>query len=149
MDSSEKDVWHRPEYEGRMDELAGRMGFEQLKSLRKGTMSARFRDYADRVPAVVVERWRSGLYPEQMYVIRELEELMDSIKGHRNPRTPAQRAAATVARYERAVETAESRVSKHRSELGKAERHLSYCKKQLKLALAELDMEVETQNEKG
>lgn len=138
---ADKDNWHRPEYRDRLDEIESRSEYEERNKLKRNLLSTRFRDYADRVPQVVVDRWRSGTYPEQVYVTSELDAFLESIKGHDAPRTPEEVAAAEVARYERGVENAQKRVEARQADLDKAKRSLDNQQRRLKGAKQRLAIE--------
>lgn len=143
MSTSKKDIWHRPEFRDRLDEIESRTEYEERNGLKPKLISTRFRDYADRVPEVVADRWRSGLYPEKLYVSKELDDFLESIAGHNSPRKPVEVAKAEVARYERGVAEAERRVSSRKEDLAKAERYAATQKKKLKIAQERLRVEQE------
>jgi len=131
----EKDIWHRHEFRERLGELTSRDEFEKSNGLKQGTLASRFRDYADRVQSMcplVYERWRSGLYRENIYVTKELEDFLGSITGHGKPRTPAEVAAADVARREEGVKRATKRRDDRQEDLDKAQRYLDRQLKMLK-----------------
>lgn len=138
-----KDVWHRPEFKNRLDELESRAEYEKRLQLKTGVMGARFRDYADRVPALVVERWRSGVYPENVYVSRELDEFLESITGHDRPRTSLEVAQAEVVRRRGTVATCTRNRDNRKAELEKSERTLAVQARKLKQAEERVKLEQE------
>jgi hypothetical protein len=136
-----KDIWHRPEFRDRPDELESRSEYEQRRQLKPSVLSARFRDYADRVPALVVERWRSGVYPEKVYVSAELDDFLATITGHDQPRSSVEVAQAEVVRRRGTVEEYTRRRDAKRKELDKSERALDVQARKLKKAEENLEME--------
>lgn len=121
-----RDVWHRPEFQGREAELENREEFEKRRGLKPGTINARFYDYADRRPPLVKEVGRV-----RYYVADELDKFLDSLKGREAPRTAEQVLAARVARREDAVREQEEAVERKRLELEKAKRTLAHHRKRL------------------
>jgi len=142
-DIFDKDEWFRPEFKDRTDELASRSDYEKLKGLKDKTMVSRFRDYADRVPEIVLNRWRSGSYPEKVYVVAELDHFMESIPGHDAPRTPLEKVKAEVARRKVTVEDYAARLAKKEAEVEKARRALAVQQRKLKQAEERVRIEEE------
>jgi hypothetical protein len=138
---SDKDIWHRPEFQDRPDEIESRREYEERNKLTTNLLSTRFRDYADRVPSIVMERWRSGTYPEKVYVTAELDEFLESISGRNKQRTTLEVRRSDVARYKRGVEAAEKRLGERTKEVERAQRYLESQQRRLKAAEHALKME--------
>lgn len=138
-----KDIWHRPEFKDRLGELESRAEYEKRRQLKTGVLGARFRDYADRVPALVMERWRSGVYPENVYVSQELDAFLESISGHGQPRTSLEVAQAEVVRREGTVATCTRNRDNRKAELEKSERTLAVQLRKLKQAREKVKLEQE------
>lgn len=138
---STKDTWLRSEFKDREEELCSRREYEQEQGLKNGYLNHRFRDYADRAPAVVVKRFRSGVYPENVFVRTELEAFNASIDNSDRPRTRAEVAAAEVARRELTVEEATIRRDNRKKEAEAAQRNLDRHESLLKQARETLEIE--------
>src|SRR5690554_199854 len=131
-----RDIWYRPEFQGREAELENREEFEKRRGLKAGTINSRFYDYADRRPALVKEVGRV-----RYYVAAELDAFFDGLKGREAPRTPEQVLAARVVRREDAVRERKEAVERKRRALEKAERSLAYHMKKLEADRASLATE--------
>lgn len=143
MSTDNKDIWYRAEFKNRLGELSSRAEYEQANGLKKDVLISRFRFYADRVPALVVDRWRSGVYRERVYVTSELDAFMKSITGHDSPRSPLEVARAEVARREGSVAEYTRRRDNKQAEVEKAQRLLDNQVRKLKQAKEALRIEEE------
>lgn len=132
-----KDVWLREEYKDRPDEVESHQDFEERRGLRKGVLSSRFREYADRKPKVVKTFGR-----QEFFAATELDEFIDSIGGHLAARTPAEVLASEVARREEAIQKCEDRIAKHMEGVNKARRDKKAQEAALEDAKRRLHLEV-------
>ena len=136
-----KDKWYRKEYQDREDELCSRREFENESDMKDGALNHRFRDYADQTPEIVLERFRSGVYPEDIFVRAELAEFVKKSTARNGVRTRAEVAAADVARREKTVKKETTRRDNRKKEYEAAQRSLDRHQAFLKQARETLEIE--------
>lgn len=128
-------IWYREEFKDKDDLLETREEFDIRRGLAKGAMQSRFYAYGDRLPEIVKKVGHA-----KYYLSTELDAFFDSIKGHDQPRTPAERLAADRARRQETVKDHQGRVAKKKAELEKAERQLAVHEAKLRSVEIELKL---------
>lgn len=136
-----EDKWHRKEFQGREDELCSRREFEVENGMKEGALNHRFRDYANQTPEIVMERFRSKVYPEDIFVRAELAEFVEKSNGRKGPRSRAEVAAAEVARREKTVAKETERRDNRKKAYEAAQRSLERHQALLKQARDTLEIE--------
>lgn len=127
------DVWLRPEFEGRDDELETRADFEKRTGITRESLSSMFTRYADRLPEVVKKFGKM-----KYFVAVELDDFVGWIRENAGTRSEADVKRAEVARLKNSIDDGEDRVGDRQRDLKKAETDLNRYKRQLRRAEEEL-----------
>lgn len=122
---SSSDVWLRPEFQDRENELETRGDFEARTGISVESLSSMFTRYADRVPAVVKKFGKM-----KFFVPVELDEFVQWIRDNSGTRSEADVRRAELARVNNAIAEAGERVDARKRDLEKAERELARYKRQ-------------------
>lgn len=127
------DVWLRPEFEGRENELETRAEFEKRTGISRESLSSMFTRYADQMPGAVKKFGK-----QKYFVSTELDQFVKGIRESDSNRSEAGVKRAEVARLKNSVSEGERRVGDRQRDLKKAEADLGRYKRQLRRAEEEL-----------
>lgn len=121
------DIWLRPEFQGRENELETREDYEARTGTSVQSLSSMFTRYADRAP-LPVKIWGKLKF----FVAAELDDFAEWIAENAGTRSEADVKRSELARVVKAIAGADKRVADRKRDLTKAERDLAKFKRQAK-----------------
>ncbi|WGV35934.1 helix-turn-helix DNA-binding domain protein [Streptomyces phage Frankenweenie] len=128
------EIWLRPEFQGRENELETRTDFEKRTGISAQSLSSRFSNYADRLPKLVK---RNGKL--KYFVAAELDEFVAWIETNSGTRSEADVRRAELARVQNAIEDTMERVADRQRDLDKAKRDLAKYQRQAKTLKSDIE----------